>query len=241
MKKLLTIAVCASAVAALADPVEITVGEVGVTAINSSLSNTVVATSYTDLGSDGNIVVSNIVKTTNLTLGDSLYVFTSKNNYEGYTLKENADHVKYWDKDLNITIDKDGNESSTPSTTPSLAQLAVGTGFWLKRSNPSGAFYIYGKPAAASATSLTAGTIALIGNPTQENKAPTISAPSNGDRIMVPSNASNGLTIYTYNSKNAKWWYRPSGKTRVELENPPTITAGTGFWYDPKGATQVSW
>ena len=240
MKKLLTIAVCASAVAALADSVEITVGEVGVTAINSSLPNTVVATSYTDLGSDGNIVVSNIVKTTNLTAGDKLYVFTSRNNYEGYTLKQNAGGVKYWDKDLNITIDAAGNESSTVSTTPSLAQLAVGTGFWLKRASTSEAFYIYGKPATASATSLTAGSIALIGNPTQVNKAPTISAPSNGDRIMLPSAASTGLTIYTYNASTAKWWYRSEGK-RITSDTPPTIIAGTGFWYDPKGATQVSW
>ena len=239
MKKLLTIAVCASAVAALAVDTEITVGQVGVTAINSSLANTVVATSYTDLGSDGNIVVSNIVKTANLTTGDKLYVFTSRNNYDGYTLKESGG-VKYWDKDLNITIDAAGNESTTASTTPSLAQLAVGKGFWLKRSSTSEPFYIYGKPAAASTTSLTSGSIALIGNPTQDNKAPTVTNPTNGDRIMVPSDASTGLTIYTYNSTNAKWWYR-SGKMRVLLDNPPTITAGTGFWYDPKGAAQVSW
>ena len=76
MKKLLSIAVCASAVAAFATDTPITLGQVGVTAITSSYTNTVVAVSYKELGDgDGNITISNIVKTANLEVDDLLYVF----------------------------------------------------------------------------------------------------------------------------------------------------------------------
>ena len=56
MKKLLSIAVCASAVAAFATDTEIPLGDVGVTAITSDLTNTIVAVSYKQLGDgDSNI------------------------------------------------------------------------------------------------------------------------------------------------------------------------------------------
>ena len=173
MKKLLSIAVCASAVSAFAtlEPVPVEVGSVGVTKIRSTLTNTVVAVSYSDLAGDGAITVSNIVKTTNLTVGDRLHIFTGSSTYETYVLTASGTG-KYWARTVAWTLDANGVLTETETAPSSENTLAAGVGFWLVRNTTGeGAwggsafdFYTYGKPTTAALTTASRET-KLIGNP----------------------------------------------------------------------------
>lgn len=247
MKKLLSIAVCASAVAAFAEttPVEVTLGEVGVTAITSGLTNTIVAVSYKELGDgDGNITISNIVKTANLTAGDLLHVFKDATTYETYTLTSGTGGL-YWEKTQNYVVNEFGDLVVTNSTDASIATLGPGTAFWLVRKGWDGTgsftFYIYGKPVtAAISRTLTSGEAALIGNPTQTAQVPTITTPTVGDVIQIPdaSNVAIRMTKYRYTSNG--WKTKKGGVTTYVL---PNIQPGTGFWYvaTEGSAPTISW
>ena len=249
MKKLLSIAVCASAVAAFATDTEINLGDVGVTAINSDLTNTIVAVSYKQLGDvDGNITISNIVKTANLTAGDLLHVFKNASNYETYALTSGAGGVLYWNKTLNYTINQYGDPvPDNSSSAASIATLGPGAGFWLVRPNgwegASFNFYIYGKPVTAAVeTQLTAGTPALIGNPTQTAKAPTITTAAVGDIIQIPDSANAALRVTKY-KYTADGWKTKKNKVTTTTPDPPTIQPGMGFWYIPVSgnAPKITW
>ena len=241
MKKLLSIAVCASAVAAFADPTPttVTLETVGVTAITSTYTNTVVAVSYKELGDlDSNITVSNIVKTANLSDGDLLYVFND-GKYQSYTLKT-AGGVKYWDRTLDYVVGSNGQLTTDNTPAANIATLASGSGIWLVRPNgwegASFTFYIYGKSAPVTTVNVAANTTALVGNPTQTSKAPSISGATSGDQILVPANNKVGMQTYNYNG--SVWSTRIN---KVRQEGLPTINAGTGFWYVAKGAVTINW
>ena len=239
MKKLLSIAVCASAVAAFATDTEIALGTVGVTAITSTFTNTVVAVSYKELGdADGNITVSNIVKTANLAENDLLYVFND-GKYQSYTLKV-AGGVKYWDRTLDYVVGGNGNLTTDGTPAANIATLAAGSGIWLVRSSAwdgnEFTFYIYGKPSSVTSVDVAAGKTALVGNPTQTSKPPTISGATSGDQLLVPAHNKVGMLTYTYNG--TQW----SGKVnKAWVHELPSIPAGTGFWYVAKGAVTINW
>ena len=236
MKKLLSIAVCASAVAAFATEV-VEVGTVGVTKITSSLTNTVVAVSYGDLASNGAITISNIVKTTGLNAGDRLHVFTGSNNYQTYILTAAPGNTHlYWEKTTTWGINASGEFYDNGGTPASESTLAAGVGFWLVRDTTkwgggSFDFYTYGRPVPASTTA-TGGSTKLIGNPLDSAASPTITSGTvaDGDRVIVPNDAlPGGLDTYTY--KTGKGWWHWVGNTRTPVDNLPAIPAGTGCWY----------
>ena len=239
MKKLLTVAALASAAAAYA--VDIEVGTVGVTKITSSAENTIVVTSYGELsGESSAMAVSNIVKTAGLSAGDKLYVLTSKNAYEGYTLTAGAGGAKYWQKDLNYTVGSDGSLSSgTASTSPSIPTLTTGSGFWLKRQDTSKPIVVYGLPPATSNVTVSAKSTVLVGNMTQTDKAPTITGMAKGDKIYYFKGANTLPTIY---SSSGSAWRNKDGGTKG-TNGEPLIAAGTGFWYVSTGnsAVTIAW
>ena len=224
MKKVLCGIVCVAAGAALAvDPV--TVSTVEVRAVNSGLTNTIVAIPGLDLAG-GPLAISNLVKTTNLAVGDMLYAF-SGGEYETWELKESAD-VKYWEKaSYTCTISAEGISRATGTSAASYT-MSVGQGIWLSRtaSGTSEPFYVYAQQPTSTSTTVAAKETALVGNPTQSNRIPTITTPEEGDQVVVPK--SKVPTIYTYNGSS--WTVKSgwSGETPVSL---PSITAGTGFWY----------
>ncbi len=75
MKKLLSM-VAVGAVAGVAMGVDVLETTVGVTAVSCSTTNAIIAVSYGDLATSGNISISNLVKTTNLKAGDTLQVLS---------------------------------------------------------------------------------------------------------------------------------------------------------------------
>ena len=244
MKKLLSIAVCASAVAAFAT--DVTCGSVGVTAITSSFTNTIVAVSYKDLASDADITISNIVKTANLTAGDLLHVFKDSGTYETYTLTDNGSGVLYWAKTQNYVIGASGGLTVGTSADASITTLESGLGLWLVRTSgwtgSSFTFYIYGKPSDTTSVTVGAGKTALIGNPTQTGKAPTVTSAVKGDRILVPDEDRKGdsieTTTYTYTGTVWNTIKIVDGE-RKRIEGLPSIPAGMGFWYISKGESDV--
>lgn len=235
MKKILCGVLCVSACAAVAS-IEQVVSTIEVRAVNSGLTNTVVAIPGIDLASDSALAISNLVKTTNLAAGDRLVVFTN-NTYESWVLNAS----KVWEKNSKlVTIDGSGAVSEGSGTASDLMMLGVGSGIWLSRvaSGTSNPFYVYARQPSTTNSTVAAGATALVGNPTIQNKSPTITGMANKDQIMVPTDKF--PTIYTYSNSDAKWkWIDPSDKVQ-ESAVPPAITAGTGFWYVSKGESSVT-
>ncbi len=86
MKKLLSIAMASLAVAAFADPPANTASPtIGVTAITVTQKNTIVAVPFKSLADGGNIAVTDLVATNNLSVGDWLYVFDGT-SYSAWSL-----------------------------------------------------------------------------------------------------------------------------------------------------------
>ena len=236
MKKLLCGILCASAGAALAVATDVTVATVDVIAVNSSLSNTVISIPGLDLSSGGDLAISNLVKTSNLTVGDRLLAFAG-GAYECWTLDSNKKWIKP-DKKFKIT---GSGADEVLTTDASMFTMSVGSGIWLSRQNSTSAIYIYAQHTNTLSTTVSAHATALLGNPGLIGARPTVSGCAAGDQIIVPAD---GLPkTYTYDStgSNGEHWYSYSKLNKVW--GLPTITAGTGFWYCSKGdaAVTVSW
>lgn len=218
MKKLLCGFLCVSAGALLAT--EVTVATVDVIAVDSGLKNTIVAIPGLDLAG-GKLVVSNLVKTSNLTIGDKLYAFVG-GEYESWELKNGAGG-RYWDHAAQrYTISSAGAVESA-STPASNMRMDVGSGIWLSRTGDvttGHPFYIYAAHTNELSTTVAANTEVLLGNPlTGSDKAPSITGAQSGDKIILPGKF---LKTYTYSGSA---WTSSSGS------GLPTITRGTGFWY----------
>ena len=255
MKKLLSIALCATAVSAFAASTETVLGQVGVTAITSSLSNTIVAVSYDDLTGGSGIVVSNFVKTTNLTKGDQLVIFTN-GFYEAWTLASNeTTHVQYWEAPTaKLTINAQGKLEASEGTPAADIAQSVGTGIWLVRQNPIAAngstnmFYIYGKPVSDLVSYIPSNTWTLVGNPLQkttvtigkEKTANTVIVDhaADGDQIVIPLAPSGNLSRYTYSTK---FGWRTTDADGEWVIASPSLDAGLGCWIWTQAACTINW
>lgn len=249
MNKLLSIAFCAAAVSAFADPAEAVLGQVGVTAITSSLQNTIVAVSYDDLAGGSGMVVSNLVKTANLEAGDQLAVFNNGEGseiYDTWTLTKDENDVLYWAKnDKTFFVDANGLREGEGQAASAVTNM-VGTGIWLCRKTPptgSFTFYIYGKPSTAKTITTTPGVWNLVGNPTQGDVTITkaIAPGANNDEILVPGEQ--GLVRYLYKTAandHQGGWLRAKN-AQGEWGPAPDITAGTGFWIKTTSAITINW
>lgn len=258
MKKLLTIAFCAAVVSAFAESTEVELGEVGVTAITTSLSNAIVAVSYDDLADDkGGMVYSNLVKTTNLTVNDKLIQFSydesGAGKYTSWVLKEGTTSggakYKYWEGQPEAYKDDSGSDQLKISPAPDTVRGAVGSGIWLVRKNPidvngsTNSFYIYGKPAANTTSATVAGKWTLIGNPTQRTVQITAdlfgsSELTEGDEIVVPLPPSGNLGRYTY---SATYGWRTTDADGKWVNTPPALDAGLGCWIRTEKPASINW
>ena len=250
MKKLLSIALCAAAVSAFgetATPIDQSLGTVGVTKIESKLTNTIVAVSYDDLTGCSGIVISNFVKTTNLTKGDQLAVF-SNGVYSTWRLEQVGDTgPKYWAKnDKEFTVGSDGKLQAGTGSAASDVTHAFGSGIWLVRKTPTDShgdaipFYIYGKPVSSPTSTTVAGAWTLIGNPTQteidlntvviDNVAPY-------DQVVAIGEDGNPK-YYNYKAGKVNAWQRNNGG---EPEDLPKIGAGLGVWIRTASPATIHW
>ena len=256
MKKLLSIALCTAVASAFAagEPPTAELGTIGVTAITTPLSNAIVAVSYDDLAGGSGMVYSNLVKTTNLTVGDKLVQFSydgsDKGKYTSWVLAEGGSgdsKYKYWKEQTEFYKDDSGNDSQLISPTPDTVRGAVGTGIWLVRQNPidvngsTNSFYIYGKPVDSQVSTPVAGKWTLLGNPKQTDAKPTISGMADGDMIQSPT-VRGMLNVYKYNGTSKMWVYWNESNEPAETDAPKS-PAGLGFWYvsTAEGSIEVKW
>ena len=233
-KKILCGILCASAGVALA--VESPVTTIDVIAVSSDLTNIVIAIPGQDLAG-GNLAISNRVKTVNLENGDKLFAFND-GTYQAWVLSDGK-----WVEVASAGQDSDGKVAVAAGTPAADKKMLVGEGIWLHRSNPSSLkpFCVYGAHASASITVAASATV-LLGNPTQTAASPTVSNPQNKDKIIVPT--AGFPTYYNYNSETGKWQYIDAEGDVAVSDTPPSITAGTGFWYqasDTIGTRTITW
>lgn len=245
MKKILSIALCATAVSAFADSTETVLGQVGVTAITSSNQNTIVAVSYDDLTGGSGIVVSNFVKTANLTKGDQLAIFnngTGTEIYDTWVLKDEGG-VKYWAKNnKTFYVDANGQLLAGEGTPASSITNAVGTGIWLCRAQKPTqpfTFYIYGKPVSDPVSHISAGTWTLVGNPLQKNMVKIGTAADKGEFVTVVDGAQTGDQIVTV-GENGTLLYFAYVKNQG-WSGLPDIGPGIGFWIKTQADTTIAW
>lgn len=244
MKKILSLAACASALLAFGDAVESDViATVGVTKINSGLQNTILAVSYGDLES-GSIKIESLVKTTNLKADDELRVY-SGNSYSSWTLDENGGK---WVAPATFSKDANGDDSSGLGA-DAKTTVPVGVGIWLMRKSgdwENTPFYIYGAPITTKTVDLKAGWN-LIGNPTQTEADLSKLEAVVGDRILDSSRKE-----YTLDSEG--WYYTETSTTTTtirgeertvvkttKIHETPAIDAGLGFWYYAQTARTINW
>ena len=246
MKKLLSIALCATAVSAFAASTETVLGRVGVTAITSSNQNTIVAVSYDDLTGGSGIVVSNFVKTANLTAGDQLAIFnngTGTEIYDTWVLKDEGG-VKYWAKNnKTFYVDANGQLHAGEGTPASSITNAVGTGIWLVRKNPTKdgqalPFYIYGKPVSDPVSYISSNTWTLVGNPLQKTPVKIGTDKEKGDTVVDGAQTSDQIvTVKGDGTLRYSVYVKDFGWTG----GLPDIDPGIGFWIRTTADTTITW
>lgn len=241
MKRILSIVLCAAAVAAFGEETTVTNVTFSLYPVTSSSKNTIVAISLR--GMDGQpVAVADLVKTANLTEGDKLYTFEN-GKYEGWTLTGGA-----WAKaEKKYTMDATGQLVVDQGADASTVQMAVGSGIWLVRNDSyAGAeftFYLYGKPVSDLQTTIVGGAINLVGNPTTSQVKLTktmLAGAATGDKIEVPGGTGIlGREVYLYDGNT---WTTTNPKTHLLEEGFPTIPANQGFWYVSKGNSfTINW
>ena len=240
MKKLLSLALCAAA-ASFAAADEITLGNVGVTAITlpAGQTNTIIAASFNDLATGGDISVANLVKTTNLAPGDKIMLYTKKNTYSAWVLGDNG----AWQKaEKTYTVGSDGVATVDEGEASDTTTVKIGTGLWIVRKDPTEAAEIalYGSIADAKSTTTAAGAWNLIGNAGQASFRSFVGAV--GDQIVMV--ADNGaLRTYNFKAGTGKGWYYVTYKGNKGTNNyvPPAVAPGQGFWYYTSKAKTLVW
>lgn len=244
MKKLLSLAFCAAAATSFAAD-EITLGdEIGVIRIElaNGQENTIIAASFKDLETGGDISVANLVKTTNLETGAQIIRYKADGTHEAWILTES----KTWEKAAaTLTQGADGETTTGTGDDPSTTAPTVGEGLWIVRGdNPTGnaVIALYGKYSEGRTSSYVSEKWNLLGNAGTE--AYTFTTGMVGDKVVVARDGA--LRQYEYDE--TKGWYYPTYTTETvtilgnaqkvvsETKNTenPNLAPGEGFWYYTK-------
>ena len=254
MKRVLfSVAILAASVCA-AD--EITTSNVlGILPVTSSAKRTIVSVPWCALSAtdDAAIQVSNLVKTANLSVGDTLHYVNPSGKYNTWRLTEGSGGVKYWASVTEVTEQQLGDTPASDVTT-----VARGNAIMLIRNGKlSDPFYLYGQvgTAATVSSAIVAGTdsvpaYSLIASPKPAawdvNDGATWSNVGANDRIFVYGN--DGITIeLVWNTDTSKWCYIEDvftelGGQRIRTGTKMTkyeddIPAGQGAWYVSYGGS----
>jgi len=237
MKKLLSVAFASLAISAMADYSP----TIGVTAVQTTYKNTIVAVPFQSLAKSANISVTDLVSTNGLPLDTELYVYF-------------GDQYYYWYLGADGWTTTPGSSTSGAEISATLNdsmkdKVAPGGAIWVVLpSIPNGTqnIYIYGSVPASTALTLVAGKANLVANPIQGAAYVTVTNPTKGDVITVPNDTANPDT-YTYSYRKSlqayRWVKNDAERTSAENLNGVTFAVGRGFWYNSKGETapSISW
>lgn len=233
----------------------------GLLPVTSSAKRTLIAVPWCAMSETNNlpINVSNIVKTANLSVGDSLHYVSSSGSYHSWYIAESGG-VKYW------AAAKEAGETSTDTAPdPALTTIDRGNSLVLIRTNPTTGesatpFYVFGQvPTNGTVTttiakgSATTPAYSLIASPKREgwnlNDDASWSGVGSDDEIYLP-----GTTGFTQLLKwnGTKWCYlkdtyKTIGNRKIRtgtelVEYETDIPAGLGLWYlSYGGQPTVTW
>lgn len=250
MKKLLSLAFCAAAATSFAAD-EITLAdEIGVIRIDlvNGQENTIIAASFKDLATGGDVSIANLVKTTNLETGAQIIRYKADGTHEAWILTES----KTWEKAVaTVTQGADGETTTGTGDDPVSATTTVGEGLWIVRGKPStlnAVIALYGKYVTPRQSAYAKDVWNLIGNAGLKEHAFTTGA--KGDEIIVVNHGQ--LRKYQYGDNG--WFYEDTttepvekgGRTwtkvkKVNVTETPTIAPGIGFWYKPTASGTLTW
>lgn len=252
MKKLLSLAFCAAAATSFAAD-EITLGdEIGVIRVElaNGQKNTIIAASFKDLETGGDISVANLVKTTNLETGAQIIRYKADGTHEAWNLSAS----KTWEKTAAaITQGADGETTTGTGDDPSTTAPTVGEGLWIVRGeNPTegAVIALYGKYRAGRTSSYVSKKWNLLGNAGTD--AYTFTTGMTGDKVVVAKGGA--LRQYEYDA--ADGWCYPTyttesvtilGKAQnvvseTKNKESPALAPGEGFWYYAKqDAGSLTW
>lgn len=229
----------------------------GVLRVDSTLTRTLLAVPWCDVSAVENsaITVSSIVKTTNLTPGDTLHALNDDRTvFNSWELTEGAGGNLVWQSVNQVST----NGVVTTTASASDVHSARGNGLIIIRQHPNQPFYIYGQVGNTASVTTT-----ILGGSTEEPAHNLIAPPCDhdvhltdaewtgsigeNDEIYIPK--PNGLyTILRY--KNGVWKYSkrtahpvvPGAVVTSWVEFTDSIPAGTGFWYISYGGSPtITW
>ena len=239
---LLSLALFAS-VAAFADEIESS-NVIGVLPVTSSAKRTIVSVPWCAMSATDNaaIQVSNIVKTANLTVDDTIHYFDGT-AFQTWKLAADATTgVKYWQSVNQVSV------NGAVTETPSSAELTVARGgaiMLIRNGDLSLPFYLYGQVGSGEVSStISQGSAdAPVYNLIAPSGAANVqilsklSNPGTGDEMYVPNATTGNMVSYFYNGTS--WGrYVPSGIAPAwQSYSEINVKAGTGFWYVSKDST----
>ena len=226
---------------------------IGVLRVDSPYARTIVAVPWVAAGVEaGDIKVTDIVKTANLSEGDELHYYNGE-LFDSWSLNASKEWVAA------NQVSENGGSGQSPAAGEQ--ELPRGGAIILVRQHPENPFYLQGQVAATAAPSQTiedstTGVFHLIAPPCVKNG--TIDINSTDDMVWSNPNAGDRIYVYQANGLNAEcryadkngktqWWWgkypEGTGLLKPTWENPPALSVGTGFWYFKKGssATTVTW
>ena len=215
---------------------------------DTTTTNLIISVPWVDCANESqSTLVSNVVKTTGLTAGDELVWKTGSDTYYGWKLVDGN-----WSP---YEVVVKGEVTATPGAGE--IRVSRGSALWLHRQNPAnGPVYLFGQytTAAVGETSVSAGVTTLVANPGTSDmtlfsfNTSKVPALAKGDKVFY------GSKTYTYDG--SAWTYKQPGSSvsipgvgsfnqeetaTVTAENTVTISAGTGFWFQPRGARTINW
>lgn len=256
MKKLLSLACCATAALAATSAsaaVEQTIGTVGVISVTvpAGQKNTIIAAAFKDLSdTTKDASIANLVKTTNLKEGDKLMLFTgSSEPYSVWVLS--GDNGTWTKSEKSYYVASDGTITEGAGTAASVTTATAGTGLWLVRNVATDAATVTIYGAYVDGTKTTATTACawnLIGNPGIASFSGFTGV--KGDKVVTV--VSGALRQYEYSG--SAWYYETTEKTtktiagkertivsKKTVEGTPSIAPGEGFWYYTRSAQTLTW
>jgi len=219
---------------------------VGVMRVSSPLPNTVVAVPWRSMAhattNKVNVAAGDAVNPNGITTGDMILSYNqATTNFNAWSIGSDGS----WNG--LATVNKGGVSIASPTNT----FFALGSAFWLVRSEPTtggatNCFYLIGRYTGESyEVPLAGGTVespgnTLVANPTTADIALNDNdlvfdgdiAPD--DKIMI-QNAAGAQTIYYRGESNSKWGcnvLKKEGRRMKNVWTPGgTVPSGTGFWY----------
>ena len=254
MKKILfsAAAVCAAGLA-MATSVE-SPNTFGVLKVSSTNAETVVSVPWEAVGS-GNVKVKDFVMTSNMTAGDTLYLYNSTNKtYKGWVL---SDGNSWTGLTAVATMGGKSVSAGADDTLDRGQALIISRGNYDSGSTPADSIYLYGQytSTGVGTYTLTAGKATLFAPVNTTSSAFYLNRPeaseipsgttvacvdtwtnvNNGDTIRLQDKRGNSYVV-TYNDTN--WVLMlPGGNTTTAAA---IIQPGMGAWYISTGNSNVS-